>query len=175
MVVSIIELVNGLVVTICEDGRFGIVIVDHRTSVLDRIFGLLQHMREVFRNRFQVRLFLQRASAACAVATATSARSGWRCYVDVSPNSHTRHNSWTLRRSKARRLWNGLYAGSNIPSLPSCMSLRCGQSSFECDLSWHSHFTCCDRFFRSERQCGHCETGRPFLLTWRSLRSELFC
>ena len=89
MVVSIIELVNRLVVAICEDGRFGIMIVDHRTSVLDRIFGLLQYMREVFRNRFQVRLFLQRASAACAVATATGARSGWRPCVDVSPSPQT--------------------------------------------------------------------------------------
>lgn len=64
---------------------------------------------------------------------------------------------------------------TDLRSLPSCKSFKWGQSSFACDLSWHSHLTCCDRFFRKERQCGHCETGRPFLFTWRSLRSASGC
>lgn len=62
----------------------------------------------------------------------------------------------------------GSDAASDWNSAKPSISLH---SSLLCGLAPHSHCTCEARALRRPLQCGHCETGRPFLLMCVSCRS----
>lgn len=71
LVVRIVEFVNRLMMTICEDRRFTLVRVVIG-ALLGVVFGL-DKLRNVFRDRIKV-LLLQRACTSRAVLTATGVR-----------------------------------------------------------------------------------------------------
>lgn len=72
MIVSVIELVDRLVVAICEYCRLRIVVVCNGSSVFLRLFllCLIQHVAKFFGNGVEVGLLLERACASFAMATA---------------------------------------------------------------------------------------------------------